>query len=87
MEEKRRRRECDGYGEIQLHLVEKMMMGVVRQQLLALLSWLVVTRVGGQNDDRCFLEGGGSTDSFFVREDLEIDSVLGKLRVIGELLV
>ena len=24
---------------------------------------------------RCFLEGGGSTDSFFVREDLQVDSV------------
>ena len=33
---------------------------------------------------RCFLEGGGSTDSFFVREDLAVNSVLGKLRVIGE---
>ena len=53
---------------------------------------------------RCFLEGGGSTDSFFVREDLpvssiiirfvikdcinlsdiQVNSVLGQLRVIGD---
>ena len=33
---------------------------------------------------RCFLDGGGSTDSFFVREDLAVNSVLGKLRVIGD---
>ena len=23
---------------------------------------------------RCFLEGGGSTDSFFVREDLQVEN-------------
>jgi hypothetical protein len=32
---------------------------------------------------RCLLEGGGSTDSFFVREDLPVNSSLGKLRIIG----
>jgi hypothetical protein len=34
-------------------------------------------------DDRCFLTGGGSTESFFVLEDLPVGSVLGQLRFAG----
>ena len=34
-------------------------------------------------DNRCFLTGGGSTESFFVLEDLPVGSVLGQLRVAG----
>ena len=37
-----------------------------------------------QTDKRCFLEGGWSTISFFVREDLDVNSVIGKIRAIGE---
>lgn len=33
---------------------------------------------------RCFLRGGGSTESFFVREDLPIGAEIGTLRVIGD---
>ena len=33
---------------------------------------------------RCFLRGGGSTESFFVREDLAIGAEIGTLRVIGD---
>ena len=43
-----------------------------------------VVIVNGQTDKRCFLEGGWSTISFFVREDLDVNSVIGKIRAIGE---
>ena len=32
---------------------------------------------------RCFLSGGGSTDSFFVPENLPVGHLVGSLRVIG----
>ncbi|CAB4054632.1 unnamed protein product [Lepeophtheirus salmonis] len=35
-------------------------------------------------DDRCFLDGGGSTESFFVKESLPLGSLLGTLRVYGD---
>ena len=41
-----------------------------------------VSLVAGE-DDRCFLTGGGSTESFFVLEDVSVGSVLGQLRVAG----
>ena len=48
--------------------------------------FLLLNVMGGrsQTDKRCFLEGGWSTISFFVREDLDINSVIGKIRAIGE---
>ena len=33
--------------------------------------------------NRCFLSGGGSTDSFFVPENLPVGHLVGSLRVIG----
>ena len=48
-----------------------------------LLLLLCVSFVVGE-DDRCFLTGGGSTASFFVLEDLPVESVLGQLRVTGK---
>jgi len=46
---------------------------------------LLLSVIGGksQTDKRCFLEGGWSTISFFVREDLDVNSVIGKIRAIG----
>ncbi len=35
-------------------------------------------------DNRCFLDGGGSTETFFVKESLPVGSLIGGLRVIGE---
>ncbi|KAL1455219.1 hypothetical protein WDU94_009330 [Cyamophila willieti] len=35
-------------------------------------------------DNRCFLEDGGSAESFFVNEDLPIGSVIGKLHILGD---
>ena len=34
-------------------------------------------------DRRCLLEGGGSTDTFFVREDSRVGEEIGKIRVLG----
>ena len=50
--------------------------------LAELLLLLCVTFVVGE-DDRCFLTGGGSTESFFVLEDLPVGAALGRLRVAG----
>ena len=35
-------------------------------------------------DNRCFLNGGGSTLSFFVKESLPISSVVGRLDIQGD---
>ena len=35
-------------------------------------------------DQRCLLEGGGSTDTFFVREDSRAGEEVGRLRVTGQ---
>ena len=38
-----------------------------------------------QGDRRCLLEGGGSTDTFFTREDTRVGEEIGKIRVEGRL--
>ena len=38
-----------------------------------------------QGDRRCLLEGGGSTDTFFIREDTRVGEEIGKIRVEGRL--
>uniref|UniRef100_A0A1A9Z6H2 Cadherin domain-containing protein n=1 Tax=Glossina pallidipes TaxID=7398 RepID=A0A1A9Z6H2_GLOPL len=35
-------------------------------------------------DSRCYLEGGGSAESFLASEDLEIGAIIGKLRINGD---
>ncbi|XP_065202017.1 protocadherin beta-11 isoform X2 [Planococcus citri] len=35
-------------------------------------------------DNRCYLENGGSAESFFVSEDLSVGSFLGSLKIIGD---
>ena len=50
---------------------------------LCLLLCLLLPLSSSQTDKRCFLEGGWSTISFFVREDLPVNSVIGKIRAIG----
>ena len=47
---------------------------------LALLPLMVIS----QQDNRCFLEGGGATETFFIKESLKVGRLLGTLRVIGE---
>ena len=50
--------------------------------LLGLLLLLLVPLY--ECDQRCLLEGGGSTDTFFVREDSQPGEEVGRLRVAGE---
>lgn len=38
------------------------------------LYWFIL----GAVDNRCYLENGGSAESFFVSEDMPIGSVIGK---------
>lgn len=38
----------------------------------------------GIGDERCFLQAGGSTASFFVKEDLAVGSLVGQLRIKGD---
>ena len=40
---------------------------------------------GGSIDNRCFLRGGGSTLSFFVKESLPVDSMVGRLDIQGDI--
>ena len=54
---------------------------IVITTMLAILL-LAVSVIGGE-DDGCFLTGGGSTESFFVPEDVPVGSVLGHLSVKG----
>ena len=44
---------------------------------------LVASLVSG--DRRCLLEGGGSTDTFFVREDSRVGEEIGRIRVVGKM--
>ena len=39
---------------------------------------------GGVGDERCFLQAGGSTASFFVKEDLGVGNLVGQLRIKGD---
>ena len=51
---------------------------------LAVVLVAAVARTRGQSQDkRCFLEGGWSTVSFFVREDLSVGSTIGRIRAVG----
>ncbi|XP_053964268.1 protocadherin beta-11 isoform X2 [Anastrepha ludens] len=38
---------------------------------------------GAITDSRCYLEGGGSAESFFANEDLQVGANIGKLRING----
>ncbi|XP_011188059.1 protocadherin Fat 1 isoform X2 [Zeugodacus cucurbitae] len=39
--------------------------------------------IGAILDSRCYLEGGGSAESFLANEDLEVGAIIGKLRING----
>ena len=50
-----------------------------------LLALFLLSSVAAQGDDnRCFLDGGGSTETFFVKESLPAGSLIGGLRIIGD---
>ena len=52
--------------------------------LLRLVTVLSLMRGSEASDQRCLLEAGGSTDTFFVREDSQVGEEVGRLRVNGE---
>lgn len=35
-------------------------------------------------DSRCYLDGGGSAESFLASEDLKVGAIIGKLRINGD---
>ncbi|XP_063224193.1 protocadherin Fat 4 [Bacillus rossius redtenbacheri] len=51
---------------------------------LVLLLTSVLPASPQVTDSRCYLESGGSAESFFVSEDLPVGSVIGSLRIIGD---
>ena len=50
---------------------------------VAVVSILSLLRQSEGSDQRCLLEGGGSTDTFFVREDSEVGEEVGRIKVNG----
>ncbi|XP_034487342.1 protocadherin gamma-B2 isoform X1 [Drosophila innubila] len=48
------------------------------------LSWIKSAANGAILDSRCYLEGGGSAESFLATEDLAVGSIIGKLRINGD---
>ncbi|EDX14374.1 GD18224 [Drosophila simulans] len=48
------------------------------------LSGRTETTFGAILDSRCYLEGGGSAESFLATEDLAVGSIIGKLRINGD---
>ncbi|XP_075236204.1 protocadherin Fat 4-like Cad96Ca [Lycorma delicatula] len=50
--------------------------------IFLLNSFILVLSQGA--DNRCFLENGGSAESFFVSEDSTVGSIIGTVRIIGD---
>ncbi|XP_051862313.1 protocadherin gamma-B1 isoform X4 [Drosophila nasuta] len=48
------------------------------------ISWITSAANGAILDSRCYLEGGGSAESFLATEDLTVGSIIGKLRINGD---
>ncbi|ALC46902.1 Cad96Cb [Drosophila busckii] len=44
----------------------------------------IAAATGAILDSRCYLEGGGSAESFLAGEDLTVGSIIGKLRINGD---
>ena len=51
--------------------------------MMIVLILLLLTDQSYSSDQRCLLDGGGSTDTFFVREDSEVGAEVGRIRVNG----
>ncbi|KAH8312521.1 hypothetical protein KR044_011236, partial [Drosophila immigrans] len=51
---------------------------------LVLFFLFVAAANGAILDSRCYLEGGGSAESFLATEDLTVGSIIGKLRINGD---
>ena len=52
--------------------------------MLPVVFLLLVAQSCLASDQRCLLDGGGSTDTFFVREDSPVGAEVGRIRVNGE---
>ena len=52
---------------------------------LLFLLLLLMQLITAQQDNRCFLDGGGSTESFFIKESLKVGSLIGTLRILGKI--
>ncbi|SPP83806.1 protocadherin Fat 1 [Drosophila guanche] len=52
--------------------------------LIGVFCWLDKATIGAILDSRCYLEGGGSAESFLATEDLAVGSIIGKLRINGD---
>ena len=63
------------------------MIHILKRVLKLLLTYCLLKVAHSQSnvDNRCFLEGGGSTLSFFVKESLPIGSIIGRLNIQGKL--
>ncbi|XP_043863608.1 protocadherin Fat 1 isoform X4 [Drosophila mojavensis] len=48
------------------------------------ICWLAEVANAAILDSRCYLEGGGSAESFLATEDLPVGSIIGKLRINGD---
>ncbi|XP_001942850.2 protocadherin Fat 4 [Acyrthosiphon pisum] len=55
-------------------------------QLVGVLISIWLGHVGSQAvvDNRCYLENGGSAESFFVSEDVPVGSIIGVLKINGD---
>jgi len=51
---------------------------------IIIVSALVSMPVFAQADNRCFLSGGGSSETFFVSENATVGSVIGVLEIVGD---
>lgn len=51
--------------------------------LIVILVFFSATN-GAILDSRCYLEGGGSAESFLATEDLAVGSIIGRLRINGD---
>ena len=66
----------------------------IYHEMRMVFIWLIMFSLGSVRlqqldssqdlDNRCFLNGGGSTLSFFVKESLPISSVVGRLDIQGD---
>ena len=56
-----------------------------RKIISSLVILLTILQTCYCSDQRCLLDGGGSTDTFFVREDSKVGDEVGRIRVNGKL--
>ena len=61
---------------------------VMRYKIFLMLVLLLLPMTGAkgqllQPDNRCFLEDGGSTLTFFIKEDLRVGEQIGRLNIQG----